>query len=91
MGLTPTGWHIDSDLPNQVAVTTGSTVVSFLLVDFFDVNGAPKLTGPELPKTGISMERLQHIGKVFSTDPEGFNSHNGMYTICPRQQLCMYI
>ena len=25
----PTGWHIEGDLPNQVAVSTGSTVMAF--------------------------------------------------------------
>ena len=26
-GTYPTGWHVEGDLPNQVAVSTGSTVV----------------------------------------------------------------
>ena len=26
-GTYPTGWHIEGDLPNQVAVSTGSTVL----------------------------------------------------------------
>ena len=47
--------------------------------DFFDQSGAPKSRGPGLPETGITMDRLQHIGKVFSTEPEDFNMHNGMY------------
>ena len=39
---------------------------------FFSPSGAS-----ELPATGISMDRLQHIGGVFSTEPEDFNIHNG--------------
>ena len=26
-GTYPTGWHIEGDLPNQAAVSTGSTVI----------------------------------------------------------------
>ena len=26
-GTYPTGWHIEGDLPSQVAVSTGSTVI----------------------------------------------------------------
>ena len=29
-GTYPTGWHIKGDLPNQVAVSTGSTVVQLI-------------------------------------------------------------
>ncbi len=32
--------------------------------------------GPGLPETGISLDRLQHIGKVFSSEPQDFNVHN---------------
>ena len=28
-GTYPTGWHIEGDLPNQVAVSTGSTVHNY--------------------------------------------------------------
>jgi hypothetical protein len=44
--------------------------------DFFEQNGGPKTSSPSLPETGISMDRLQHIGKVFSTEPADFNTHN---------------
>ena len=27
-GTCPTGWHIEGDLPNQLAVSTGSTVIA---------------------------------------------------------------
>jgi hypothetical protein len=53
--------------------------ISFFLLrisDFFEQNGGPKTSSPSLPETGISMDRLQHIGKVFSTEPEDFNTHN---------------
>ena len=30
----------------------------------------------DLPNTGISMDRLRHIGSVFSTEPQDFNMHN---------------
>ena len=43
---------------------------------FFDQSGAPKATSSELPDTGIAMDRLQHIGTIFSTEPENFNTLN---------------
>ena len=36
----------------------------------------------EMPTTGVSEETLQHIGKVFSTPPEEFVIHGGMYCLC---------
>lgn len=34
-----------------------------------------------LPTTGISEEILKHIGTVFSTPPEDFVIHGGIYNI----------
>ena len=31
-GTCPTGWHIEGDLPNQVAVSTGSTVAIIIRI-----------------------------------------------------------
>lgn len=49
--------------------------------NFFQESGAPKVSGPGLPDTGISMERLQQIGQVFSSEPQDFNMHNTLKRI----------
>ena len=40
-GIYPTGWHIEGDLPNQVAVSTGSTVATFPLSSSYDFGVLP--------------------------------------------------
>lgn len=49
--------------------------------NFFNKDGTPKDTGGVVPSTGVAEATLHHIGKVFSTEPEGSNLHSGLMRV----------
>ncbi len=54
----------------------GPTLLSSSEGFFLDAMGTPRTHGNKVPPTGVSMERLKEIGKVFSEVPGDFNVHS---------------
>lgn len=49
----------------------------FLCKDFFDEQGSPHFHGDQIPATGVGEDQLSHIGRVFSSTSDDFNTHKG--------------
>lgn len=56
---------------------SGQCSTRVLSADFFEEGGQPKLGAASSLTTGVSEDRLRHIGQVFSTTPEDFIVHPG--------------
>ena len=57
----PTGWYIEGDLPNQVAISTGSTV------SVLEGEGGGYPRGPPILYESLVLEKWSHVNKAFDS------------------------
>ena len=56
------------------------TSLSSFLKGVFSDEGTPLNSTGTVPTTGISEDRISHIGSVFSSVPDDFDEHRGTHT-----------